>query len=319
MNSFFVRFALAIAVGGCAFFLTQAVTSALLRRRAPRVAQIQAELDEQNRLSRRPSVQERLRYWAGTRGYTGTLGPVVMGLSVVFLITSLVLSTFGVPSIAALILAVPLSWAVVGVIGGSLAAKRKALFDRQLLDALVSLSSRLDSGIGIQRALRQTQAASRPPLRTELGLALEQAEATRDLVGPLKELSQRYPSRAFDLFVAALQVDDSVGSRIEPAIKEAARTMQRDFALVEEAKAEISQAKSEFYGILVVMSVISVLMLTTLDPSSRERLFSPAGVLVLLFCAGWAGTGVVLALNAMRSAAGLKPAKLTRRRKEVES
>ena len=308
------RLVIALLVAGAVFFLVKAVTSALVRSRTPKVVQIQAMLAEQEKLAARPSLEQRARHWASARGYTGTLGPMALGLSAVYLVASMVLVTLGLPGWASLLAALPVCWGVVSTAGGVLARRRKSLFDRQLLDALVMLAGQLESGTGIQRALRQVQLASPAPLRDEFGTALQQAEASRDLIGPMRRLSRRYPSRAFDLFIAALQIDQEVGGRIEPSLKEAASMMQRDFSLAEEARAEMGQAKAEFYGILVVIGLIAVTVVGSADPDTKALYFSPMGVLVLVACALWVGLGVWISMNMMSAAGGTRTRRLTRRR-----
>jgi len=314
MDSFPTRLAIALMFGASVFFLMQALMSAVTRSRMPRVVQIQAMLAENERRATRPTIEQRLRHWAAGRGYTGTLGPVVLALSLVYLVVGTLLVAVGLPSLVAIVLALPASWLLVSAVGGVLAAKRKALFDRQLLDGLVMLAGQIESGTGVQRALRQVQMASPSPLKEELGFALQQAEATRNVVGPMEQLAKRYPSRAFELFIAALRIDEELGGRIEPSLKEAASIMQRDFALIEEAQAEIAQAKVEFYGILVVIGFITFTIISSADPVTKELMFSPLGLVVLAALAGWVGIGVAISLNMMSGISGRKPSKLGRKR-----
>ena len=309
----------AVLVAVAVFVAVQALLSVVLRRQAPRTAQIQALIAEQERLSSRAPIKDRLMHWAGQRGYTGTLGPIVFALTSSYLAVALVLKAFlGAPPIA-LILAVPATWGVVLLAVARVANQRKLNFDRQFLDALVALATQLEAGIGIPRALAHVQANASSPLKEELGVALRQMDANRnDRIGPMQALAQRYPSRAFDLFLAALRIDEEIGGRIEPALREAASIMQRDFSIIAEAQAEISQTKSEFYGILIMICFIFFGVITGGGEEARKLYFSPSGILVLIFCASWAGLGIWLCLGTMRKAAGASRSKLPRRRRAPE-
>lgn len=312
------NFVIAVLVGGAVFFAAQALLSVLLRRQAPRSAQVQALLAEQtSRSNPIANVEEWVRTWANSRGYHGTIVPLLMALAALYLILALLLQGFLGSQTLALVLAAPLSAVVVFFVGANLVSRRKKLFDGQLLDALVMLGGQLEAGVGINRALQQVRATSSEPLRSELGVVLQQADVTHNLVDPMSALAAKYPSRAFELFIAALRIDSEVGGRIEPALKEAADIMQRDFALMDEARAEISQAKSEFYGILIMMGLIFATVLGSGGAGGQDVYFTPSGIIMLTLVGSWVGIGILRALNVMRRANGTPPIRI-RRRKSVE-
>lgn len=297
------RIALALLVAGAVFMALRAVTTALIRRRMSRTERAQSALQESARRRSKGKLTDRIVWWAGSRGYTGSAGPLVLGFTVMYIVVSSALVLFGVAGVPGLVIALPITAVVVNGVAGKAAANRKAAFDRQLLEALTMLADQIESG-GIQSGLDHVARNIGNPLRTELVRTLDTAKASRDLVTPMRALSRKYPSKAFELFVAALEIDQDLGGRIEPALRQAAQTMRREFELVAEARAEVSQARMEFWGILAITGFILVVLFTAGGESSRDSLLSPIGVTVLTVCAINTAAGVWRGLGYLNRASG---------------
>jgi tight adherence protein B len=310
---------LALLVAGVVFFLAQAFFSAVQRREAGKIAVVNAVIAEQRRLAEKPTIDQRILFAAAKRGYTGTMGPLALGAAVLFLVLVIASRFLSLPAPIALLVSVG------GVVGGAFgvgswaAGKRKAAFDRQLLELLSMLAGQLESGVSIETGLERVAAASEEPLSSEMRAALQQGSANRDLVGAMRRLSYRYPSRAFDLFVAALEIDRDIGSPIEPSLREAASMLSRDFALNEETRAETGQVRAEFYGILVVMGIMLVITINNADRTGDGNVyFTGFGAVIFALALAWIGFGILRALRLLNNPTNVKGNKLGRRRPEGE-
>lgn len=306
---------IALLAAGVVFFLAQAFFSAVQRREAGKIAVVNAVIAEQRRLAETPSIDQRILFAAAKRGYTGTLGPIALGAACFFLVCVVALRFAGLPG--PLILLFSLAGVVGGAwgFGGWAANKKKQSFDRQLLEMLSMLAGQLESGVSIETGLERAAMASEDPLRSEMQAALQQGSANRDLVGAMRRLGYRYPSRAFDLFIAALEIDRDIGSPIEPSLREAASMLSRDFALTEETRAETGQVRAEFYGILVVMAIMLVLTINNAERTGNANVyFSGFGAVLFAMALGWIGFGVLRALRMLNNPMGVKKVKLGAKR-----
>ena len=314
MLSLSAKIALALLIATATFFVLLAVYSFFKRKNATSYERTQSVLAALNAKSVRPSIYQRIEFWAASRGYTGTANPILLGFSVLFVISSTILASIGLNPIFALVVSIPLDVGIIFVISSAIASKRKLKFDKQFLDGLTVITGQLNSGVSIRSALQYLQGISVQPLKSELAAALLEAEVTRDIVEPLRKISNRYPSRAFDLFIAAIEIDTSMGGKLEPALTEASDIMSRDFELIQEAQAEVSQARGEFYGILILLGVITASIVGSADATTKALYFSVAGLIILGVTGLWVAVGILRTLNILRQASGAKPIKLRGRK-----
>lgn len=311
-----LRIVLALLCAGSVAFLYLTVLSSVIRQRAGKIAIAQAQMREEQAKFKKLTFGERARQWAALRGFTGAGNTVLAAGGVLYTGTITALSFLGVPPVYALLAGLPatggVAWTILNIVGSN----RKKAFDRQLLIVLNMLAGLVESGVGPQRALEQVAAAIPDPMHSELSAALEVANTTRNLVGALRGLYDKFPSRAFELFITAIEIDQDLGGRIEPALRQAAEMMQRDFDVAEEAKAELSQAKSEFGGMLIILAFICFSVLKGGSPESREAYTQPFGMIAV--GAGMANVafGIMRANNLMRRASGTTQDKKTKKRVE---
>ena len=318
---FLLRLALAMSVGVAVWFAIQGVVSVLTRRSAGAVALAEALIEEESRRKRQAPLSARVRNALAARGWTGMATPLLLAAAFLWGLFSVVLLFFTGNRLLSVLLAAVGCAAVLWVVGGVVATQRKSAFDRQLVGVLSLAATQLAAGNPIQRSLQQATLTIGEPLRGELTRALDEAAATKDLIGALRQLAVRYPSRAFDLFLTALEIDRDAGGRIEPALRQAAEGLQQDFELAQEANAEISQAKIEYVGIMVIMGFIAVAMIGGTDSSVRSAYFEPVSLILLALGAANFAWGVLRAQSMFRKASGHRARKLDRvdrrRRKEA--
>ncbi len=272
---------LGLAAGGAAYYLCAWwATSRELRSMGyvdVRNAQIEEDTERERRLSRRERIGRQLSNF----GYDGDWTPLLIGVAFIYLAVAVALSFFGFGDVVGAVLALPLA------IGGSVAAlassrrKRAERFERQLLQVLTSVAGHLESGDVPQMAFQKAARLVENPLRGELEAALAARIGTDSLSGAMKDLASRYPSKAMQLLVAALAIDDTVGARLSPALRQAQAILERQFELAAEGTAEIAQARGEFYAITGVMAVIALILVAGSGGQAKEAYTSPAGLTVV--------------------------------------
>lgn len=259
-----------------------------------------AEIAAIRGLDKNVSLRERLQLETKKLGLGDNAFPLYAGAIVGYLGVAAPLSV-QLPLWMALLAAFP-GAAVVGYVATAMLARaRRKNFNRQMIDLLDLTVSQIQGGVGAERALNIVVPQMPDPMRSEMTRALAAGQAGKDLVGAMKELSQRYPSRAFDMFVAALEIDRAEGHAIAPALSQAAALLKQDFTLAAEANAKLGQVKNEFYAVAFIISGIAVYLIVG-GPESVRQAYTTLG--------GW----IVIGLAVANAAAGF-----ARFRKKINS
>ena len=273
----------AILAGGAAYF---AVTSIITKQQLKTMTYIEtanAEIAAAKRRKDRVTVKQRIANYAARQGWVGNLPPVIAAGCAAYLLSAVALKIAGVGGIVGAVLAVPVGAVLVMIGSNYMANKRQALFRRQLMTALTLAAAQIESGSGPQRALEQITPNLPNPLGAEFNRALNAAVASKDLIGEFSKLRQRYPSKAIDMFVLAMEISTVQGGSLAPALRQAASGLQREFELVEEANAELAQTKSEFYAIAALILMIGVSTVLGGDASTRAAYTTPIGMAGAVF------------------------------------
>lgn len=296
------RIAMAALVAATAWFAIQAVLSARARSALNKVELTQLIIDEAQAARKRVPLKDKARAYLARQGYTGDVTPVVGVFLLAFAALVLVMQLLGFNLIIAILAAGPFTF--IAVVAGTLqaAAVRRRRFNKQLLDALRMIAGSLESGKGINQAIEQAVGASEDPFRTEIAAALSSTVSNKNLVESLRPVGKKYPSRAWDLFISALEVDQLIGGSLQSAIRQAANLLQKDFDLGQKADRELASYKQEFIGLLGFVGFIAVTMFQAGGDLFTTAFTGFPGLPILL--AGFVNIiiGVVRAMRLFRSA-----------------
>jgi Flp pilus assembly protein TadB len=272
---------LGIAVAGTTFFLLNWFGEVRRYRSMTRLERLDAQIDEEQRLIERRSVGETVNEFAVGWGLQGLWAPALGLVTVLYLTLASVLALAGISDLVGGLVALPVA-AVSGLFALRASKRREEVrFRKQLLQAFGIIAAQIEAGDSINRALDKTVLMVEDPLRREFAAALAQMVGTTTLTTALRSVAVTYPSRAMDLFLAALEIDETMGAKLAPTLRQAQATLERQFDLAAEATAEISQAKAEFFGITAVMALVALGMFTSSEGIAREAYSSPLGLAVL--------------------------------------
>lgn len=293
-----------LAVGGTVYFLTRAVQMHSGYRAMGQLETKRVEMEAARARENRVGLRDRVWAQAQALGYDGEVFPFAAAMAFLYLAVSLGLTMAKVPSVLAYLAGLPVSVAVVLAAARWSASKRRRRFNEQLVDMLELVASQIDGGTGPQRALQVVVPTMAEPLRSEMTRALDDQVATKNLITAMQELAQRYPSRAFSLFISALEIDQAAGHSIAPAIRQAAALLNADFQLRSEAVAEVAQQRGEFFIILAVVAALAGYMIFGGDEQNVDAYTSPIGLIAL--SAGFANViwGVWRMLTMLRKLQG---------------
>jgi Flp pilus assembly protein TadB len=272
---------LGVAVAGMTFFLLNWFGEVRRYRSLTRLERLDAQIDEEQRLLERRSLGETVNDFAVGWGLQGLWAPALGLVTVTYLALAALLALAGVGDLVGALVALPTS-AVAGLFLLRASKQREEVrFRKQLLQAFGVISAQIEAGDSINRALDKTVLMVEDPLRRELASAMAQMVGSTTLTNALRPIAAKYPSRAMDLFLAALEIDETMGAKLAPTLRQAQTTLERQFDLAAEATAEISQARSEFFGITIVMALVAFGMFTQSEGMARDAYSSPLGVSVI--------------------------------------
>lgn len=294
----------AIATAAAAYFFVNYLFARSSFKRATFIQRANATIQESKKLEKTLTLAQRRRRWALRHGWSGSFAPIVAAAGFLYLLTVVGFVAFGISSVTAAALAIPACAIVAAMLIRTFEDKRRFRFRQQLLQAMNLLAAQLESGVGAERGLNAIVNQIDNPLGEELEQALTETRAGKDLIEALRDLGERYPSRALTMLVSALEIDRKIGGQLGPVLRQAAATLEREFELTNEAQAEISQTRSEFFIVAAIILGICVVMITGSGATGGAVFTAPIGIIAMTLVGGNFVIGVIRVLGVLRRAKG---------------
>jgi len=235
-------------------------------------------------------------------GYQGDPAPFFVGIAFLYLLIAAVSIMVGLSSWAALLVAVPGAIGVTISTLGYLERRRQAQASAQMMQVLRNVITYLEAGNTPQQAFYKSAALVGSPLRDDILSALGTQVGTVGLGTALAPLRDRYDSPATRLLVSALEINDVVGAKLVPTLRQAEEILRSQLELSAEASAEVSQAKAEFIGISAVMGLIAFSLLLGAGEDARTAYTSTAGVTLLTAAMANYAFGIWRTMRTLRKA-----------------
>jgi Flp pilus assembly protein TadB len=276
-----INFVVALLVGTFIFFIINAFYETKRYTNLSRVEKLSAQIDEEQRLIQKKSFLERVDNLVYKFGFQGITVPLFAIFTFLYVVLASIFTLLGVQDIIGILFALPLSFIVVYFFSKVSKKREEERFRRQLLQAFGIIATQIESGDSINRAIVKTSMLIEDPLKRELQAALSKLVGSETLSSALKEISVKYPSKAINMFLAALEIDELMGAKLAPILRQAQAVLESQFDLSAEAMAEITQAKGEFYGISAVMILVAFGMFISSTGLSKEAYLSPLGLFIL--------------------------------------
>ena len=262
-----------------------------------------AQIEEDIRNERKLPLNKKIQLYLSNFGYSGNYLPLLTGITLLYLLSSLILTIIGVGDFVGLLLSLPLSTGLTLLTLSTLKKKSISRFERQLLQVLGSVVNYLEAGDVPTMAFHKAVRLVDDPLRTTFERALATKIGNETLATVLQPIADEYPSKSMTMLITALQIDDKMGAKLAPALRQAVKILERQFELSEEGKAEIAQAKSEFYAISGILASIAMTLIVGNGQMTRSAYTSPLGLVVLTLAVANYGFGVYRALKIFAKAA----------------
>ena len=126
---------------------------------------------------------------------------------------------------------------------------RRNRFRRQLIDALLILSSSLRAGLSLMQAFEQLESEMPPPASQEFGLMLKAQRLGRPFPEALKALNYRVPCEELELFTTAVLVARETGGDLTKVIGHLVSTIRERHKLQDKVQTLTLQGRVQAYVI----------------------------------------------------------------------
>jgi Flp pilus assembly protein TadB len=276
-----LRILLGLSVFGAIFFLLSWVLEKQRIRSMSYIERRNLQIAEEMTRERDTGERNALLRVLRSMGYDGDLAPFLVGVAFLYLIVSALTLTLGMSSRTSLLIGLP------GAIGMTVSAlsyverRRQAAATTQMMQVVRNVVTFLEATNTPQQAFYKAANLVGNPLRQDLLNALNSQVGAVGMGAALAPLRDRYDSPATRLLVSALEVNDIVGARLGPTLRQAEEILRQQLELSAEANAEISQARAEFFGISAVIGLIACVLLLGAGEAASDAYSSPLGVTLL--------------------------------------
>ncbi len=205
---------------------------------------------------------------------TLSLSPIFSGV-ILFLL-------FGKP--VAILLGVVLGFVLPSLVIRFLQVRRKAKFQKQLFDALTSLTQSLKAGLSFLQALEVLVEEMSPPISQEFGMVVKENKMGMPLEESFARLSKKMDLEDLDMITAAILVARETGGNLTDVFSHLSETIRSKQKLADQVKTLTIQAR--WQGIIMsVLPVIFAFAVYNMNPNYfQDMLESETGRLLLIWC-----------------------------------
>ncbi|MBI4056682.1 MAG: type II secretion system F family protein [Elusimicrobia bacterium] len=170
--------------------------------------------------------------------------------------------------------------------------KRGKQIETQLMDALILMGNALKSGLDIVQAFEMVHRDLLPPISDEFGLVIRNYQLGTPFEKSLEGLEERVESRLLSYMIKAIVIQRQVGGNLTKIFDRIIENIREEGKLEEKTKSLTAQQRIQSIVVGVMPWIMLAIMFMFQGPVMAKFYFTPIGVFVLLFCAGWIAIGM---------------------------
>lgn len=163
-------------------------------------------------------------------------------------------------------------------------AKRHALIETQLPEALTMISHSLRAGYGLMQAIDLASSELSPPLSTEFKRVVKEMRLGLSSEEALNNMAARVRNESFSWTVTAINIQREVGGNLSEILDKIAETLRERLSFKDYVKALSAEGRLSAY-ILMALPVFEFLVLLFIAPSYISVLVTTNIGIILLFVA----------------------------------
>ncbi|MBP6964483.1 MAG: type II secretion system F family protein [Armatimonadetes bacterium] len=176
----------------------------------------------------------------------------------------------------------------------SLQTKRRAAFDAQIVDALITMSASLKSGFALMRAMQMVAQEMPPPISQEFERVVNEVGNGRGTGDALRASVERVGSYDFDLVVTAILIHQRVGGNLSQILDTIADTIRERAKVMGEMKALTAEGRISGLVLVLLPLVLAVFLFGTRPEYMSPLLTDPLGQMMVGAAASLQIIGVLI-------------------------
>lgn len=176
----------------------------------------------------------------------------------------------------------------------SLQAKRRAAFDAQIVDALITMSASLKSGFALMKAMQMVAQDMAPPISQEFERIVNEVGNGRLTGDALRASVERVGSYDFDLVVTAILIHQRVGGNLSQILDTIADTIRERAKVMGEMKALTAEGRTSGLVLVLLPIVLAVILFGTRPEYMSPLLTDPLGQMMVGVAASLQIIGVLI-------------------------
>jgi len=153
-------------------------------------------------------------------------------------------------------------------------AKRRQMFQDQLVDVLRLITNALQAGHGLLQAMKVVSEEMPSPSNEEFGRVVMEVGLGYSLVDALQHLVRRVENDDLEMVVTAIEINMEVGGSLSEILANVSNTIEERVRLKGEINSLTAQQRMSAY-LISGMPFILAIILTILNPSYMLGLFTP--------------------------------------------
>lgn len=187
-----------------------------------------------------------------------------------------------------------ISIALPAVIVRSLQNRRRAAFDAQIADTLVTMAASFRSGFSLLRAMQMVAQEMPPPISKEFERIVNEVGVGRPMEDALRAAVARVGSYDFDLVVTAVLIHLQVGGNLSEMLETIADTIRERAKVIGEMKALTAEARISGL-VLVILPVALAIILYEMRPEYMSMMLDdPIGPSLIWTAVALQAVGVLI-------------------------
>lgn len=170
--------------------------------------------------------------------------------------------------------------------------KRLKKFNEQLVEAMVTMTNALRSGVALPKAFQIVAHDMPKPICQEFGILVQEMRLGMDVEEAMDSMLDRMPGQDLELVVTSVAISNSVGGNLAEVFDRLAETIRERYRI--EGRIDALTAQGKMQGILVsILPIFVGVMIYMIDPKMMEPMFNQTAgivclvIMVIMECLGY--------------------------------
>jgi tight adherence protein B len=171
-------------------------------------------------------------------------------------------------------------------------ANRLKKFTEQLVEAMVTMTNSLRSGVALPKAFQIVAHDMPKPICQEFGILVQEMRLGMDPEEAMLSMLDRMPSQDLELVCTSVSISNSVGGNLAEVFDRLAETIRERYRI--EGRIDALTAQGRIQGILVsILPIFVGVMIYVIEPTLMAPMFEKPiglavlGVMVIMECLGY--------------------------------